>query len=257
MQKHLTVGLIGLLALSSVAMAAGNETISSFSDAKKKLENRVYKNAKERVTIYCGAKYDAQKNVKRPAGFKLPLNRNGEPMHEKRARKIEWEHVVPAENFGRAFVEWREGHPMCVEKGKSFKGRKCAEKANVTFQYMQADLYNLYPAIGAVNAMRSNYNFQLLDPDYPSTFGTCTMKIDGKKVEPPARSRGVIARTYQYMESVYPAFKMSRAQRVLMAKWDKEHPVDAWECERTKRIERIQGNENLIVKAQCQKAGLW
>jgi endonuclease I len=33
--------------------------------------------------------------------------------------------------------------------------------------------------------------------------------------------------------------------------------VDAWEGERTKRIEAIQGNENLVVKAACKEAELW
>ena len=32
---------------------------------------------------------------------------------------------------------------------------------------------------------------------------------------------------------------------------------DAWECERTKRIEKIQDNENSIVKAARKEAGLW
>ena len=40
----------------------------------------------------------------------------------KRSKKIEWEHVVPAENFGRAFSEWRDGHSDCItKKGKKFK----------------------------------------------------------------------------------------------------------------------------------------
>ena len=34
------------------------------------------------------------------------------------------------------------------------------------------------------------------------------------------------------------------------------YPVDAWECLRAKRIERIQGNENPFVKEACRKAGL-
>ncbi|MBO7173697.1 MAG: endonuclease [Burkholderiaceae bacterium] len=254
--KPVVAGVM-ILATMTGAWAAGNERIDSFSDAKKKLENQVYTESATRVTLYCAAKYDERKNVKRPSGFSLPLNRDGKPIHEKRARRIEWEHVVPAENFGRAFAEWRDGHPSCVEKGKSFKGRKCAEKANRQFQFMQADMYNLYPAIGAVNALRSNYNFQMLDPTTPSTFGSCEMKIVDKKAEPPARARGVIARTYKYMDAVYPAYKMSRAQKQLMDAWDTAHPVDRWECTRAKRIEKIQGNENPIVKAQCVKAGLW
>lgn len=101
--------------------------------------------------------------------------------YEKRAKKVEWEHVVPAENFGRTFVEWREGNHACVNsKGKAFKGRRCAEKVNTEYRHMQADMFNLYPAIGAVNALRSNYNFTML-PGEASDFGSCEMKIENKK----------------------------------------------------------------------------
>ena len=81
----------------------------------------------------------------------------------KRAHRIEWEHVVPAEAFGQSFKEWREGHPDCVDnRGKSFKGRKCAEKVNPEFRQMQADMYNLYPAVGEVNGLRSNYSMAMI-----------------------------------------------------------------------------------------------
>ena len=33
--------------------------------------------------------------------------------------------------------------------------------------------------------------------------------------------------------------------------WDQSDPVDKWECERARRIERIQGNRNEIVIAKC------
>ena len=54
---------------------------------------------------------------------------------------------------------------------------------------MQADLYNLYPAIGAVNAIRSNFNYQML-PDTAATFGTCPMKVANRRAEPPEYTRG-------------------------------------------------------------------
>ena len=186
-----------------------------------------------------------------PGGFTTPK-------HEKRADKIEWEHSLPAENFGQTFAEWREGSPECVDnKGKAFKGRKCAEKVSPEYRMMQADMYNLYPAIGAVNAMRSNFNYAMLAGE-PSTFGTCEMKIADRKAEPPARARGQIARTYMYMQDAYgPRYHMSRQQDQLMQAWDKQYPVDKWECTRAKRIEALQGNENKFVKEPCVAAGLW
>ena len=76
--------------------------------------------------------------------------------HVKRVNRAETEHIVPAENFGRTFSEWREGHPLCVHSdGNPYKGRKCAELANAEFGQMEADMHNLYPAIGSVNAARA------------------------------------------------------------------------------------------------------
>ena len=248
MYKSIMVFLLAALVMTSEAQAAGNEWNDSFSKAKKTLERQIYHD--HRITLYCGAAFDEKKNVTLPEGFTAAK-------HEKRAGKVEWEHVVPAENFGQAFAEWREGDAQCVDnRGKAFKGRKCAEKVSREYRLMQADLYNLYPAIGAVNALRQNYNFQMLPGEKPD-FGSCEMKIADRKAEPPIRSRGQIARTYKYMADAYaPRYCMSRQQAQLMDAWDKMYPVDAWECTRARRIERLQGNENPFVKERCQEAGL-
>ena len=113
-------------------------------------------------------------------------------------------------------------------KGKAFKGRACAEKVNADYRRMQADMYNLYPAIGSVNAVRSNKNFQMLGPDVPSAFGSCPMKISGNKVEPPERARGQIARSSLYMADSYSEhYRLSRQQQQLMQAWARQYPVDA------------------------------
>ena len=190
MGQHILAVVLAVLVMANGAQAGGNEWNDSFPKAKKTLERQVYHD--HRVTLYCGAAFDEKKNVALPEGFRAPK-------HEKRAGKVEWEHVVPAENFGQAFPEWREGDAQCVDtKGKAFKGRKCAEKVNREYRLMQADLYNLYPAIGAVNALRQNYNFQMLPGEEPD-FGSCEMKIADRRAEPPVRARGQIARTYKYI----------------------------------------------------------
>ncbi len=236
-----------ILALIGTANVAGNTSNDSFSRAKRNLA-QVY--ADHRITVYCGALYDERGYVTLPAGF-ITLS------HQKRAEKIEWEHIVPAENFGRAFSEWRDGDPLCVDnRGNAFRGRKCAEKVNMEYRHMQADMHNLAPAIGAVNAVRQNYNFTML-PGVANTFGTCAMKIEGNKVEPPEAARGMIARTYKYMADAYPRYNMGRPTEKLMDAWDKMYPPGAWECTRAKRIEAIQGNENHVTKARCLKLRLW
>ncbi len=221
---------------------ASNQSISSFSKAKKILQRQIY--VDHWTTIYCGASFDSSKKVIIPPGFITPK-------YKKRAKRIEWEHVVPAENFGRAFKAWRNGDAQCVDRnGKHFKGRNCARKVNYDFRYMEGDMYNLYPAIGAVNASRSNYNFTML-PNSESLFGTCDMRIEGRKAQPPESARGRIARTYLYMDRSYPRYRMSKQQKKLMTAWDKMYPVSEWECTRAARIKAIQGDDNLFVSEHC------
>ncbi|WP_022940467.1 endonuclease [Psychromonas hadalis] len=236
------ISILILFSLFPLSTFAVNETNQSFSKAKKLLETKVYQN--NRITLYCGALFDAKKNIIPPQGFHTDK-------HVKRSKRVEWEHVVPAENFGRTFIEWREGDKQCVtSKGKTYKGRKCANKVNAEYKYMQADMHNLFPAIGAVNAMRSNYNFQML-PHVQSYFGSCPMKIDNKKAEPPSEARGRIARTYLYMDDTYSRYSMSKSQKQLMNAWDKMYPVSEWECTRSKKIAKIQKNKNAIVESRC------
>ena len=222
----------------------GNQTLESFSKTKKALEQKVYFD--HRTTIYCQASFDQNKQITLPSGFSTPS-------HEKRAQRLEWEHAVPCENFGRIFREWREGDPQCVDnKGKPFKGRNCAEKVNHTYRRMQCDMYNLFPSIGAVNAIRSNLRYAALPSDQP-TFGSCPMKVSGNAAEPPDWAKGEVARAALYMDWAYgPAYQLSRQQKQLFSAWDKQYPVSEWECQRAKRIQVIQGNTNPFITNSCK-----
>jgi deoxyribonuclease-1 len=82
------------------------------------------------------------------------------------------------------------------------------------------------------------------------------MKIQGNRVEPPEHARGKIARTYLYMQTVYPRYNMGVPSEKLKKAWDKMHPPDAWECIRARRIAKIQGNVNEITEARCKEVGL-
>jgi deoxyribonuclease-1 len=155
------------------------------------------------VTFYCRAAVDAKGRVTPPPGFHTPK-------HKARAERIEWEHVVPAENFGRSFPEWRDGHPDCMDARGPFKGRKCAERVNPEYRLMQADMYNLYPAIGAVNAMRSNYNYAM--PPAAGDLRPFGMKRSGKQGEPAGAHAWGHRAHGQYMAWAYPRFTPSRQQ---------------------------------------------
>lgn len=237
-----------LLIYLSAYASSGNSHSDSFNKVKKILERQVYFD--HRTTIYCSAKFDDQGYIELPDGVTIIKYQN-------RTQKIEWEHAVPAETFGHTFSEWQDGHPECVSRrGKAFKGRRCVEKVNAEYRYMQADMYNLFPAIGSVNAVRSNKRYSELPGSDPK-FGSCMAKVDGNRFEPPDRAKGPVARAALYMADSYPKYNLSRQQKQLFKAWDKMFPISEWECRQVKRIETIQGNTNRFVKKPCRKSGLW
>lgn len=244
MKIKITFIVLFVLLFLNNSIANSNKNIQSFNKAKQILEKQVYYDYP--YTFYCNAKFNYDKSVILPKGFKTEK-------HIKRSKRIEWEHIVPAENFGKTFIEWREGHKDCIDnKGKAFKGRKCAEKTNIQYRLMQADMYNLVAVIGSVNASRLNYNFTELPNNIENTFGSCEMKIHNRKVEPPNHTKGFIARTYFYMENAYKNYKISNSMRKTLEVWDKKYPVTKWECIRANRIEKLQGNTNYILKYRCE-----
>jgi len=227
----------------------GNTINPSFNKSKKILLGQVYYD--HYTTFYCGCEFSSKRQVFHTNGY--------EPKKQwKRAYRLEWEHVVPAHAFGQSFREWREGHFECVDrKGKSFRGRNCTRKMVHKFRYMESDMYNLVPAVGEINGLRSNYSFAMITGE-KREFGQCDMEIEERKAEPPEYVRGNIARIYKYMEAAYPGHGIiSKNDRKLFDTWDRQDKVDAWECQRTKRIENIQGNENPFVRRECVEEGLW
>mgnify|MGYP001398098012 CR=1 FL=1 len=111
-------------------------------------------------------------------------------------------------------------------KKKKFKGRKCTEKIHSAYRKMQADLYNLQPAIGEVNGLRSNYQIGEIDGEVRE-FGKCDIEIKNKKVEPAPKIRGDIPRTYLYMKYAYPKYvTFNQNLKTLIKKWDETDPVD-------------------------------
>jgi deoxyribonuclease-1 len=230
------------------AQRKGNRTMQSFSKAQRILIKEIYRC--HQTTFYCGSQYTQGRYVIHNAGY-IPKRKS------RSARRLEWDHVVPLTSFGYKFSEWRDGHPECLDaRSRPFKGRNCAEKVNRKFRLMQSDLYNLVPTIGEIRRLRSDRNYGMI-PEEIQQFGDCDLEIAFDKVEPPSEVRGDIARVYFYMDWAYPDFDfIAEEDRKLFKSWNEQDPVDSWECERAKRIERIQKNENPFVKKACVEAGL-
>lgn len=223
----------------STAYEASSETLS-FKQAKRLMFTKIY--IDYRKTIYCNVEFDGNNMI--------TLDGFTSSKYIDRSTKLEWEHVVPAENFGKALQVWENDDSRCSNDNN----RDCARKISPEFKQMEADMHNIFPVVGSVNAMRSNYNFVASVEDHEAQpFSECDIKVGRRKVVPPKHAKGVIARAYLYMEDRYKdyGYNMSSSQRKLMQAWNKTYPVDHWECIRDDRIARIQGNHNKFIHDKC------
>ncbi|MCL1142223.1 endonuclease [Shewanella gaetbuli] len=209
---------------------------SSFNQAKKIIRT-IYQDHLPLKSFYCGCDITISGKLWQPdhqsCGYQIRKQKV-------RSNRIEWEHVVPAWEFGHQLQCWQNG------------GRKNCGRTNPQFKQMESDLHNLTPTVGEVNGDRSNYRFSQWNGQ-ATQYGQCEMIVDfkGRKVQPPANSRGAIARTYFYMQQTY-GLQISSTQQRLFQAWDKIYPVNATECKRDQLIAAAQGNHNDFVHKQCQ-----
>ena len=236
--------ILGACTRAEVKQSRGNQQIESFSQAKKAIY-RIFRDHAR--TLYCNCAYSKRRVDHKSCGF-VPKRRT------KRSQRTEIEHVVPAAAFGRSFSQWRKGHPDCRDnRGHAFHGRNCARKTSVLYRRMEADLYNLMPAIGEVNAERKHYAVGMI-PGEQRVFGECDVEVKNRKVEPRPEIRGDIARIYFYMDWAYPGRGIvSKSRRRMLEAWDRSDPIDQWERTRNERIRKIQGNRNPFVSKSKEK----
>ncbi|MGL3999539.1 deoxyribonuclease I [Pantoea eucalypti] len=234
MSRILSLAVALLFAPAADALNLNNYHQNNFQQAKT---FAAAINADAPGSFYCGCKIQWQGKKGTPdlnsCGYQVRKNAN-------RAARIEWEHVMPAWEFGHQRQCWQEG------------GRKNCSK-DPDYRRIETDLHNLEPAVGEVNGDRGNFAYSQWNGS-EKQYGQCEMKIDFKlkQAEPPARARGAIARTYFYMRDQYH-LRISRQQTQLFTAWDRLYPVTQWECERDQRIAKVQGNHNPYVQQACQR----
>ena len=200
------------------------------SNGFQKAKNKMYKVWSEHpYTFYCNCKYDRnKKNMidRESCGYKPknPITKKGK--QNKRAYRTEAEHIVPAENFYRQL----ECSRTSKQERKGLSKRNYCYKVNKTFRTFHDDIRNLVPAIGELNANRSNYRFGALDPKI-GDYGKCQFQIENRKAYVSKDIRGDIARTYFYIRDKY-GYKMSKQEIKMMEVWNKLDPIDEWEKKR-------------------------
>ena len=230
----------------------GNTTIRDFGKAKYKAK-AIFAEMKGSTTFYCGCKY----TFGHGSGGTVDWDSCGfrPRKNAKRAKRTEWEHVVPASAFGHSFSEWKQGHPDCHNKRGPFKGRRCVGQVNQEFSFMEADLYNLRPAVGEVNGDRSSKIVGEVVGE-ERKYGDCDVEISKDTVEPRPEVRGNVARTYLYMDWAYPNRNIipTEGMRIMLRDWATSDPVDKEEFMWAKAVEAVQGNPNPFV-AEAMEIG--
>jgi len=204
-----------------------------FRYAKKVLPN-VYQQDLER-DFYCDCSYSGKEIDLKSCGY-VPRKQIV------RAKRLEWEHIVPA---------WVLGHQRaCWQKkinGKLGGRRNCTHNDPI-FARAEGDLINLVPSIGEINGDRQNFRYSIWSSNPTPIYGQCQTIIDfkNKRIQPRKEIRGRIARIQFYMAEQY-GIRLTREDKRIFCAWAREYPVDSWEFERDKRIQKIQGNSNHYV----------
>lgn len=217
---------------------------SNFRVAKVELRNKVYfdqNNNGALGTAYCGCNWrwvgeSGGRTDLESCGYQIRSPQSAAAVS--RAERIEWEHVVTAHTLGKQRQCWKNG------------GRKNCNATDSVFNAMEANMHNLVPIIGEVNADRSNYNLGMVSGS-GGMYGQCASKTDFKQrvFEPRNEAKGMTARIHFYMADRYD-LTLSKQQQQLFLAWSNKYPPSSWEIERDKRIATVMGHNNPFVTGQ-------
>lgn len=238
MRSGVGILLGALLTLVPALLPGPALALDSYAAVKRALYEQVF--ADDRRTLYCACPFDASRRLDTDScGYVSPAG-------SERSRRVEVEHVIPASWIGAGRTCWTK--KICRDaKGRAFKGRKCCLTTDPAFRAAFQDLHNLWPTVGEVNELRSNYRFGLIDGE-DRRFGRCDVEVDTKtrRFEPRPEIRGDVARIGLYMEETH-GVRLSDAQRRLFRAWHREDPPDVAEIRRQRVIEELQGRRNVWV----------
>lgn len=230
--------LVSLLIANSSAYA---EISSSFSKTKSNLYKKVYGNSG--LTFYTNCEWSKKKVELASCGLESAFPKK----HIKRASRTEAEHIIPASWM----LKKNKLERSCVFESKSHKDspRKYCQKHDNEFRNAHNDLVNLRPAVGQINANRSNKPFseQISGKKLTTYNGNGKQfKVTTRVAVPDKSIRGDIARIAFYMRETY-GVTYSKRQEKLFNTWHKQDPIDNDEVLLNKKILKVQGIGNHYV----------
>jgi len=228
------------LVISGVSLNISAAQIpSSFKKSKIKLYKSVYQNKGQ--TFYVGCIWNKKKVDLASCG----LENSFSSKHKKRALRTEAEHIIPASWLYKKNGKYRPCYLNA--KAQKISARKLCQIEDSEYRKAHNDLVNLRPAVGAINAARSNKPFS----ESVSGKKVTTYNGNGKRITitsrvaiPDNSLRGDIARVALYMQKTYGA-TYSKRQISLFTKWGSEDPVSTEEKALANKINSIQGTRFL------------
>ena len=220
--------LLITLAITSLTVTA----TPNFNKAKKNMYTKVFNNSGE--TLYCGCKWSHKKVDLASCGLEGYFPKK----YRKRAHRTEAEHIIPASWMLKVNKKFRQ----CVIDSKENKlsARKYCQKHDEDYRKAHNDLVNLYPAVGQINADRSNKPFLDALKSTENSYGKCHAESGSRGFLPPDNKKGDIARVAFYMSQRYGVV-YSKRQQSLFDIWDKLDPISDEEREHNIRIVKVQG----------------
>jgi len=245
-----------LVLIATITISLGANIPKNFTKAKDMLTRLYY--TYHMVSFYTNTPlvpivYIHKKKFPYKSTLTLVLGMENSPYqgtkYVSRGTKIEWEHITPASWFTTAspeiYDDWYKGNPKCItSSGNTYKGRKCAEKASELFNKMEGDMYNLVPIIGALNAMRSDKPYGIIEGEAREFGKTLDVEINSDTIELEEDKRGNVARVLLYMNKKYGVQFPDHNNTVeMLKKWDSEDPEDDWEKQKKEILKNTYGME--------------
>jgi len=225
MYKNIIIAFL-LLATFSTQAAVG------FSKAKKNLYKRVFDNSG--TTLYCGCKWKNKKVDLASCGLQNYYPKK----YLKRSKRTEAEHIIPASWMLKVSKKYRQ----CANDAKLLKKNKrdYCRKHDADYKKAHNDLVNLWPAVGQINANRSNKPYVDQVATVKESYRKCKAVSGSRGFVPPDHIKGDIARVGFYMSKTYGVV-YSKRQQALFVKWDAQDPVTPEEIKHHQRVIKVQG----------------
>lgn len=208
--------------LASAPALAQQSQIDGYNTARDQyFWNRLYPMGG--VTVYCSHVFPSEQ-VRRASGG---------PRVSDAGERLSVEHAYPA--------DWMAEANGCPNRNQ------CDVSA---YRFAEADLHNLWPALGRINSSRSDLplnelpgeaerRFETICPDFERSSGSNAI------VEPQDAVKGDLARSQLYMMVSY-GLPLHGSLETLAA-WHQEDPPDDVERARNSLIEQFQGTRNPFI----------